>query len=291
MAQAVKLGPEGYRNIAILGTAPASMALAPFKDESWSIWACSPGAYSICAQQRSDVWFEVHRWMPTSPGKFGAPGTKPWFSPEYHAFLQQHKGPVYMAQKEESIPSSVRIPFDELLEKYGPYFWQSTMSYMIAMAIEALAPRAAAGEKVALGLWGVDMSATEEYAYQRPACQHFIGLAKSVGIEIVLPVESDLMRPPTMYGCGELSPRNIRVTSMIADAKAGKAQLQQQAEMIKQQLAMVDGRLQVLDYMQAMWVDDVREEIEQAVSFSGQFGKQLGGLTTGAEVLSLEAKA
>ena len=46
---ALKLGPDGFNKIAILGTAPSSMALAPFKDPAWSIWACSPGAFPICA--------------------------------------------------------------------------------------------------------------------------------------------------------------------------------------------------------------------------------------------------
>lgn len=292
----LQLGPPGFKNIAILGTASSSMALAPFKDPAWAIWACSPGAFSICAQNRSDVWFEVHRWMPTSPGKFGAPGTKPWFSPEFHAFLKAHKGPVYMSAVDPSIPSSVRIPFEDLQAKHGPYFWQSTMSYMLALAIEELAPRASAGEQVAIGLFGVDMSATEEWAYQRPACQHFIGMAKSLGINIVLPQESDLMRPPTMYGKGELNPRHIRLTAMIAEANAARAQLVQQGQQIGQQLATVDGRLQVLNYMLATWSDDVEVDVAQAVSFAGQFSKGTGALTaanaeaTGAEVVPLETK-
>ena len=185
----LRLGPDGYTGIALLGTAGSSMELAPFKDPRWAIWACSPGAYSVCAKNRSDVWFEPHRWMPTPPGQFGAPGTKPWFRPEFHTFLKEHKGPVFMSQAEPTIPNSVRIPFEELRVKYGPYFWTSTLSYMLALAIEALEPRARAGEKVFIGLWGVDMAASEEWAYQRPGCQHFIGLAMSLGIEIVLPLE------------------------------------------------------------------------------------------------------
>ena len=65
----IPLGPAGYNKIAIIGTAGSSMTLAPFKDESWAIWACSPGAYPHCAQNRSDVWFEPHRWQPTPPGQ------------------------------------------------------------------------------------------------------------------------------------------------------------------------------------------------------------------------------
>lgn len=300
----LKFGPDGYNKIALLGTAPSSMALAPFKDPSWAIWACSPGAYSICAQNRSDVWFEPHRWLPTPPGQFGSPGTKPWFSPEFHTFLSQHKGPVFMSEVQASIPSSVRIPFEQLIEKYGPYFWTSTIAYMIAMAIDVLAHRAAAGEKVAIGLWGIDMAATEEWSYQRPGCQHFIGLAKSLGIEIVLPAETDLMRPPTMYGIGELNPRHIRLASRKVDVEAQLAQLQAQHDEIIKRSMLLKGALGELDYMLGAWSDDIIPNINRAVSFSQEFARPVGALsldvadevasqkppTTGASVQSLPDK-
>jgi hypothetical protein len=33
------------RKIAVMGSAPSSVALAPFGDPSWEIWGCSPGLY------------------------------------------------------------------------------------------------------------------------------------------------------------------------------------------------------------------------------------------------------
>lgn len=288
----MRLGPDGFTGIAILGTASSSMELAPFRDQKWAIWACSPGAYPICARNRSDVFFEVHRWLPTPPGQFGSPGTKPWFSPEFDVFLRTHKGPVFMSEVEPTIPTSVRIPFEDLLAKYGPYFWQSSMSYMLALAIGELAPRAQAGEQVAIGLWGVDMSATEEWAYQRPACQHFIGLAQSLGINIVLPAESDLMRPPTMYGIGELNPRHIRLTARLAELKAQQQHLLQQQQAASQGLLTIQGALNEVTYYLSCWTDEVRPDARQAVSFSGQHGKApVGKDSTGAEVLTLGKQA
>ena len=267
----LKLGPEGYTGIALLGTASSSMELAPFRDASWAIWACSPGAYPLCAQNRSDVWFEPHRWLPTSPGKFGAPGTKPWFSPEFHQFLTQHKGPVFMSMAHPSIPSSVAIPYEYLISKYGPYFWTSTLAYMLAMAIETLHPRVQNGEKVRLGLWGVDMCATEEYAYQRPGCQHFIGLAKAMGIDIVLPEESDLMRPTTMYGIGEHNPRHIRMAARIAEVDAVITQCTQSMQATQQRLLTMQGARAEIAYWMTSWSDDVAPYLDQAVSFAGSY--------------------
>lgn len=295
----LKMGPAGYNKIAILGTAGTSMALAPFKDKSWAIWACSPGAYPICAQNRSDVWFEPHRWQPTAPGQFGAPGTKPWFSPEFHEFLSKHAGPVFMSKVEPSIPSSVRIPYEALDGKYGPYHWTSTISYMLAMAIEQLAPRAQAGEQVAIGMFGIDMAATEEWAYQRPGCQHFLGLAMSLGIHVVLPPESDLMRPPTRYGIGEHSQRHIRMLARKKEAEANLNAAKQQMAQLQINIATWQGIIQEQDYILGCWTDDVDTDITKAVSFSSEFTKAPGELlraseaaeTTGAAVVPLGDKA
>ncbi len=275
----MRIGPDGFNKIAVMGTAGSSMELTPFKDESWSIWACSPGAYPTVAKNRCNAWFEVHRWQPSAPGQIGAPGTKPWFTAEYHAFMQQMKGPVFMSERDESIPNSVAIQFDQLIEKYGPYFWTSTLAYMLAMAIDALQERAAAGEKVAIGLFGVDMAASEEWAYQRPGCQHFIGLAMSLGIDVVLPPESDLMRPPTMYGIGELNPRHIRYMAKRAEVAARLASLTQQQQGVTQELIRTQGMLGEIDYTLAAWTDDVKPDLRKAVSFSGEFAKPLGALS------------
>jgi len=293
----LNLGPEGFNKIAILGTAPSSMALAPFADKSWAIWACSPGAFPMCAQNRSDVWFEPHRWQPTAPGKPYAPGTKPWFSADFHTFLREHKGPVFMSQVQPSIPSSVRIPYEDLIAKYGPYFWTSTIVYMIAMAIDQLQDRAARGEETVIGLWGVDMSATEEWAYQRPGCQNFIGLAQSLGINVLLPEESDLMRPPTMYGIGEHNPRHISLLARKTSIEAQKAQAVANHQQIAQNINVFNGQLAELEHVLNSWCDDVVPDMRHAVSFSSE-GVQpkdepsgAAAPSTGAAVVPLQAEA
>ena len=291
----LKLGPDGFNKIAILGTAPTSIDLAPFDDPSWSIWACSPGAFPKCASKRSDVWFEPHRFLPTEPGLPFAPGTKPWFSADFHTFLQQHKGPVFMSEVQPRIPTSVRIPFEDLIAKYGPYFWTSTISYMIAMAIDQLQERAVRGEQVAIGLWGVDMSATEEWSYQRPGCQHFIGLAMSMGINVVLPQESDLMRPPTMYGIGEHNQRHIALLSRKVMIEAQKAAATAQHAQISQNILTMNGQLAELEHVLQSWCDDIVPDLRQAVSFWRGESRTTGELSgnesasTGASVVPLEA--
>lgn len=147
----IKLGPEGFDKIAIIGSAPSSVRLAPYGDQSWAIWGCSPGAYGEVPYGRSDVWFEIHRWEPSTPGDPRDAHNKSWFSPEYVRFLEQHQGPVYMAEQIPSVKNCVVYPFHDMNAEFGPYFWTSSMAYMLALAIK-LKPRA-------IGLWGVDMAA------------------------------------------------------------------------------------------------------------------------------------
>ena len=278
MTQALKVGPEGYRNIAIIGSAPSSVRLAPYHDQSWAIWGCSPGVYGVVPFGRTDVWFELHRWEPPIPGDPHNALNKPWFSPEYVQFMQNHKGPVFLAGPDPevtnpvpSVPSGARFPFEDYIAKYGPYFFASSMSWMLAHAIELLAPRAAAGEDVAIGLWGVDMAANSEYAWQRPGCQHFIGLARKMGIKVILPPESDLMQPPTLYGISEYHPRHSKLLARQNEFKAREQALSGQIGQLNNELMHIRGALDNMNYIFNTWIDDIDPGVDiiSAVSMAG----------------------
>ena len=263
-----RLGPEGFDKIAIIGSAPSSTLLAPFDDPSWAIWCTSPSTFAqVASRKRADVWFELHRWLPYDPGQSGAPGTRPWFSPEFRQFLREFKGTVYMTEQQPDIPNSERFPYQPLLDKHGPYHFCSSISWMLAWAIEQ-APRA-------IGVFGVDMAAGSEWAYQRPACQHFLGLAKAAGIDVVLPPESDLMRHTTLYGIGEHNPRHIRIAERIKELESLKVQAQQMIQNGTVTLARAEEALEAYNYFLEAWSDDLGSNLESAISFSGCFVKSL----------------
>ena len=52
--------------VAIIGTAPSSRMLAPFDDDSFEIWACSPyfniETRTFCDLPRMTKFFELHEW-------------------------------------------------------------------------------------------------------------------------------------------------------------------------------------------------------------------------------------
>ena len=247
------------RKIALVGSAPSSIRLAPFSDPSWQIWGCSPGAYGIVP--RSDAWFELHRWEPPAAGK-PLDHNVPWFSPEYCQFLREYPGVVFTTVPIDEIKNHQPYPFVQMLAKYGPYHFTSTIAWMLALAIEQ--------KPEAIGLWGIDMAATEEYGFQRPGCQHFIGLAMSQGIEIILPPESDLMRPTTLYGLSEYNPRQIKLLARQRELQGRLANCNATLANAQKEQMFLQGALDNLNYIFTTWVDEVPEDLRFAISDARQ---------------------
>ena len=237
--------------IALLGSAPSSVRLAPYDDPSWTIWSCSPGAYPHV--RRANAWFEIHRWEKA-----------PWFSNEYIDFMRQVPGPVYMINPVPEIPNSVAYPKDAVLSyvwghvigadgvsrpsRFNPNDFGSTLSWMLAMAIIARPKE--------IGLWGVDMAAGEEYGPQKDGCLSLIKIARDLGIVVTVPHESDLLRPQPLYGFREVDPMHIKLLCR-------KAEITQRIQAIVAEVQQKDaehkcliGALDNVEYMLKTWIAD-----------------------------------
>lgn len=243
--------------IAILGSAPASLPLAPIGQPDWQIWGCSPAVYPHAGTP--NAWFELHRW---EPGTIGKPSTqKPWFSPEYVAWMGALGCRVWMQRPVPEIPNSAALPVAELTRKYGTYFFTSTIAWMMACAIEDIierrannAPQDAEGDWI--GLWGVDMAATEEYGYQRAGCQHFVTLAEGLGIHVYVPPESDLLRPMPLYGIDEGSHWHIKLTARRREIAQRLATAEATLANARDQVMFLKGALDDMDYQMMTWGGD-----------------------------------
>lgn len=220
--------------IALIGSAPSSSALAPYNDESWAIWGCSPGASGVV--KRATAWFELHRWQPNEP----------YLTQGYRDFMAALPVPVYMLEARPEIPSSVAFPFDAMRAEFGDYFFTSSLAWMLALAM-------CQNGVEEIGLWGVDMSAVEEYGHQRAGCQHFIELARKRGIKVTVPPESDLLRPPPLYGVVEVSPLYIKMSAYQRELEARLAQVQQTYENAVREQMFVKGALEQVTYMLKTW--------------------------------------
>lgn len=251
----------------------------PHIGEEWEIWGCSPGLFGVAP--RATRWFEVHRW------EVG----QPWFSPEYVEFLKNFKGPVYTGGTIPEIKNHVVYPIDELEAEFSAYFMSSSLSLMMALAIRdieqtrkarrarkaALAVANGEGAKTGdtvtaclpafvneseldkpdsddvIGMWGVDMSATEEYGYQRPGCQFFVLEAMRRGIGVYLPPESDLMRPMPVYGISEWDHNYIKLTTRSREINSMMQEANRLAQENTQRMQTLAGEQHMLDFFVKTW--------------------------------------
>jgi hypothetical protein len=220
------------KRIALIGSAPSSVALAPYGDPSWTIWGCSPGA--VPHVKRVDAWFEMH------------PLSQPDITADYVAWMAQLDRPVYMIEAVPGLPKSLVYPREELMRKYGPYFFTSSLAWMFALALEQ--------NPQEIGLWGVDMADNTEYGYQRPGCHYFVMLARERGITVTVPPQSDLLAPPAPYGYIMASPMWQKMQSRAQELDSRIASAAQRYEEARNEWNFLKGARDDVDYMLRTWL-------------------------------------
>ena len=227
---------EPTRKIALLGSAVSSVGLAPFSDPTWEIWACSPANRPI---PRWDVWFELHN----VDVKIREGLT------EYLDWLKSQPKPIFMQAALPDFPTSRAFPLKEMVTKFGPFWWTSQLSYMLAMAImQEPTPKA-------IGLYGVDMAANSEYNQQRLACQFFIREALNLGISLVVPPESDILEPAPLYGFCESSRQWRKYYARVNELKQRIASLSNDVAQKDSEKKHLIGAVDDMEYHLAHWAN------------------------------------
>lgn len=221
--------------VAIIGTAPSSRDLAPFDDLSWEIWGTSPGNVNVL--RRVTRWVEVHSnllW----------PENKHYGEPYVQWMKQQKTIPIYM-QDQSIVPHAIVIPKDDLVKKYGPYFFSSTFAWAMAMAMEMGA--------VEIGLYGVDMASRQEYILQRPGGHYFIELARQRGIKVIIPPESDLLQPPPLYGYSHSTAFGRKVAARKQEILGRISNMTAERDRLNNGITYLQGALEDIEYIDSIW--------------------------------------
>lgn len=201
IGQAVIDKPK-YTGIAVLGSHPDTVQQAPFDDPEWLVYACSPHNLDIDAMDGRDPNAR-HLAGGTRFGGKGNYRVDEWF--EVHMPLEDESRPYSYCKALESLPlvwmmdpkaarwikGARQFPFKELAERFGGFFWTSSIAFILAKAIldcEKLGIRR-------IGIWGVMQASENEYMYQRPGIQYWVQRATDLGIEVMAPRESQLFEP------------------------------------------------------------------------------------------------
>ena len=213
--------------------------LAPFDDPSWEIWACS--ASNTAELPRSEAWFELHDTNRRI--------TNPKLT-RYYQWLQGHPN-VYMQKEHKAFKGSVVFPRDEVLRAFGwpendVNFFTSSIAWMFGKAIVDIEKKK--DPENVIGMWGIDMAASDEYDYQRAGCHYFIGEARRRGIKVYAPPESDILTPYPMYGYQENSPMWRKFNARGEELDARIAALQQRERASHEEMLVLRGAREGVDY-------------------------------------------
>lgn len=222
------------RKIAVLGSAVSSVGLAPVNDPSWEIWCCSPANRNL---PRVDFWFELHNWEVKR-----REGLTEWLE-----YLTKQPRVFVQSKKTENFPGAIEYPLEHMLKKWGPFWWTSQISYMLALAIEQ--------KPLVIGIYGVDMAANSEYNQQRLACQYFIKEILELGINLVVPPESDILEPAPLYGYCESSRHWRKLRARELELRQRISNCQAEAAAKEQEAKHLIGALDDMQYNQAHWTN------------------------------------
>lgn len=244
--------------VCIVGTAPGSRLIAPYKDESFEIWGCSAGNSQSSALPRITKWFELHAVYDMMAAENVA-----WCAP-YFGWLRAQSFPVYMQEQNEFIPNAIVFPYKALTEEFGPNpkkglsnWFTSSVAWMMAFAITQMK------EGDELAIFGVDMAATEEhYSSQKAGCLRFVEIARSRGIKVTIPYESCLGKTFPLYGYAEATPMGRKLAVRQLEIRSHKANLDGQIRSLELQRAFFEGALEAVQYDQRTWVDGMDAEID-----------------------------
>lgn len=269
------------RQIALCGFAD-SKSLAPWQDPSWEKWAVND-LYAYVPPGSVQRVFEVHHQI----------GLQNRRNPNHDAWMRQTAPqlgiPIVMQEHRPEYPTSIPIPRMEIAEVFadvafggraGCDYFTNSVAWMIAMALLELSEWVSLpdGRRLRLcppgtklHLFGIDMAAgaagndemresNSEYAAQRPSCEFWLGVAKSMGCELYVPDNSDLLKAPALYGFDTSAPLRVKMQGRIAILREQKMQIIQQRNMLQQQimeaekaLSKIDGSVDMARYVQGVW--------------------------------------
>ena len=243
---------RGKDKVAIVGFAHTRVD-TPFDDPEFESWGINR-LHGTMPDKRWDRYFQIHD-IEKAHGD----------DEEHLKWLRSQKVPVYLRPDDLgkfAIPAEVPFPKDLLVQLFGQYF-TNTISWLLGLAIFM--------EFKTISVFGVDMAVDtildSEYAYQRPSCEFFLGIAAGQGIELNIPAGSDLLKATHLYGFETGGILREKYESRMAELTARTQEIQQQVAVLDQQrgqmiasINQVEGAKQDVQYWLRNWAQSTVAE-------------------------------
>jgi len=166
---------------AIIGFASNTRGKAPWNNPDISLFGLNEEYSFDWWKQKPEStagWFQIHkRESFMRPNNTNDPGHADWLR-------KKHPFPIFMQDKYDDIPSSVKFPLDKIIKQFGTY-WTSTLAYAVAFAYVQGYKR--------VELYGFEMASDSEYWGQRANAAYIIGKARGMGMDVYVPPISNLL--------------------------------------------------------------------------------------------------
>lgn len=113
----------------------------------------------------------------------------------------------------------------------------------------------------AIHIYGVDMATTSnsggngEYQNQRPSCEYILGIAKGRGIEIHVPMSSDLLKTSAMYGADDDSALRAKLVARQDELTKRMRQVQAEIEQKTTIFHQLQGAAENNQYYLTVWTN------------------------------------
>lgn len=173
------------KKVNIVGKSSDGVGAPPCSDK-YETW----GINDLCLFRSVDKVFDMHDFKPRyKPDDLNNPVTK------IVNHVTRYNIPIITLDKYDFLPTSISFPLSKVREQFGTDYFSCTMSYMMAYAILE--------DVTEISMYGINMRTNDEYMYQKPALEYWIGYARGKGIKVnIKSPKSYLMCTPDglLYG-------------------------------------------------------------------------------------------
>jgi hypothetical protein len=251
--------------VAIVGFAPSSMFDVKylFDQDDVEIWGLNQ-LYIAWRPNQEDFmkkvtrWFQIHHKHDYEAAVGRDHSHHGWLGDRLSEFGVM----CYMQHLVPEIPMSV--PFlegkdgapcikDMITSRYGTYFTNS-ISWMLVVAIleTALAREHGGVGFEHIHIYGVDMAQGgfgmgNEYSYQRPSVEYFVGIARGMGIKVYVPEKCDLLKAMWMYPFESDCSMRVKMDARRQELQGRVNQTRQQFEQCRGEAEHLAGEVNSLN--------------------------------------------